>query len=191
MTATVIKLSGSLARQFGREHVRHLETGTTAEAMQALKHTLDGFEAAIMALTNRGVEFVLFKNRRNILADDMTEQGAKEIRVVPRIDGGKSGGFFGAVFGGILIGAAFLATGGLATALFIGGGALLVGGVMQMLSPQPKTPEPFEQEGNDPSYGFGGAVTTTASGHPVPLLLGERLIGGALISGSIIAEDYR
>lgn len=186
--ATVIKLSGSLAKQFGREHVRHLETGTVQEAVQALKHTLDGFEAAIKALASRGVEFVLFKNRRNIHVEDMTERGAKEIRIVPRIDGSKSGGLFTTILGAVLIVASFIP--GLQVLMPVGL-ALLAGGVIQMLSPQPKTPKPSEQEGNDPSYGFGGAVTTTASGHPVPLLLGERLIGGALISGSIIAEDYR
>lgn len=186
---TVIKLSGSLAQRFGREHVRYLETGTTAEAMAALRHTLDGFEQAIVQLASKGIEFVVFKNRRNITADDLSEGGAKEIRVIPRIDGSKGGGFFGAILGGALIGLSFLATGGLATGLLIAGGVIGGGGLMQLLSPQPKTPKNIEREGNDPSYGFGGPVSTTASGHPVPLLYGEYPCGGAYISASTVTED--
>lgn len=184
---TTIKLSGSLAKQFGREHIRYLETGTTQEAIQSLRHTLEGFEAAILALAKRGVEFVLFKNRRNIDSENLSERGAKEIRIVPKLDGSK--GMFSAILGGVLLGVATIMTGGLATALFIGGGVLLAGGLMQMLSPQPKTPKTAEQEGNDPNYGFGGAVSTTAAGHPVPVLYGKRLIGGAYMSGSIVSED--
>lgn len=186
---TIIKLSGSLAQRFGREHVRYLEAGTTAEAMAALRHTLDGFEQAIVQLANKGIEFVVFKNRRNITADDLSEGGAKEIRVIPRIDGSKGGGFFGAILGGALIGLSFLASGGLATGLLIAGGVIGGGGLMQLLSPQPKTPKNIEQEGNDPSYGFGGPVSTTASGHPVPLLYGEYPCGGAYISASTVTED--
>ncbi len=44
---TTIKLSGSLATKFGREHKRFLDTGTTTEAFSALKNTLQGFEGFI------------------------------------------------------------------------------------------------------------------------------------------------
>lgn len=186
---TVIKLSGSLAQRFGREHVRYLETGTTAEAMAALRHTLDGFERAMIDMCNSGIEFVVFKNRRNITADDLSEGGAKEIRVIPRIDGSKGGGVFGAIAGVVLMAVATVMTGGAALAVFAAGAALAAGGLMQLLSPQPKSPKNIEQEGNDPSYGYGGPVSTTASGHPVPLLYGEYPCGGAYISASTVTED--
>lgn len=182
---TTIKLSGSLAQRFGREHVRYLETGSTHEAMQSLKATLEGFERAILNLAERGIEFIVFKNGRNITQDYMLERGAKEIRVAPTISGSK-GGIFGSILGGVLVGAAVFFSGGTAL-LALGVGAAV--GVLQMLSPQPKLPSVVEQEGNDPSYGFGGPVSTTAAGHPVPVLYGQRLIGGAYISASITAED--
>ncbi len=187
MQPTVIKLSGSLAQRFGREHVRYLESGTVHEAMQALKHTLVGFERAILDLADRSIEFIVFKNGRNITADDLTERGAKEIRVLSTLSGAK-GGFFGAIVGAVLLGAAVFFTGGAALALV--GGVMLLGGVMQMLSPQPNVPKAVEQEGNAPSYGFGGPVSTTAAGHPVAVQYGYREIGGAYISAAVVAERY-
>jgi predicted phage tail protein len=40
-----------------------------------------------------------------------------------------------------------------------------------------------------PSYAFGSAKNTTASGNPVPICIGYRRWGGAIISASIYAED--
>ena len=39
------------------------------------------------------------------------------------------------------------------------------------------------------NYGFGGAVTTVAQGNPVPLLYGERDVGGFICSAGIYTED--
>ncbi|MCE1424815.1 tail assembly protein, partial [Enterobacter hormaechei] len=48
-----------------------------------------------------------------------------------------------------------------------------------------------QEPDNKPSYAFGGPVNTTASGNPVPLLYGQREIGGAIISAGIYAEDQQ
>ena len=40
-----------------------------------------------------------------------------------------------------------------------------------------------------PSYAFGSARNTTASGNPVPFCAGDRRWGGAIISAGIYAED--
>ncbi len=45
------------------------------------------------------------------------------------------------------------------------------------------------EDGNNPSYGFGGAMTTIAQGNPYPVLYGEREIGGAVESGGVYTED--
>ncbi|MCV6436069.1 hypothetical protein OFL46_36630, partial [Pseudomonas aeruginosa] len=42
---------------------------------------------------------------------------------------------------------------------------------------------------NLPSYAFGSARNTTASGNPVPICYGKRRWGGAIISASIYSED--
>ena len=57
-----------------------------------------------------------------------------------------------------------------------------------MLMPTMDT-ESGNDDGNKASKGFGGAVTTVAQGYPVPILYGERGVGGFLISGEIVPID--
>ncbi|MOA49901.1 Bacteriophage lambda tail assembly protein I [compost metagenome] len=66
---------------------------------------------------------------------------------------------------------------------------MMIGGVIQMLSPQVSGLKTKEDEENSASYAFGGPVNTTAQGNPVGLLYGQREIGGAVISAGIFAED--
>lgn len=74
--------------------------------------------------------------------------------------------------------------------LMAGGAGLAIGGVSQMLVQAPATTTAASNEdGNNPSYGFGGAVTTVAQGNPWPVLYGEREIGGAVDSGGVYTED--
>jgi predicted phage tail protein len=70
------------------------------------------------------------------------------------------------------------------------GFALALGGVAQMLAPQPKMDAGAgSQEANSPSYTFNGAVNTTAQGHPVPVGYGRLIIGSAVISAGVQVED--
>ncbi|SIS09892.1 hypothetical protein SAMN02745664_1317, partial [Moraxella cuniculi DSM 21768] len=65
---------------------------------------------------------------------------------------------------------------------------LLLGGVASLMAKTPKL-DPANEDGNKPNKGFGGAVTTTAQGNPVPILYGRRLIGGFIVSAGITAYD--
>jgi predicted phage tail protein len=58
-----------------------------------------------------------------------------------------------------------------------------------MLSPQSSGLKQSAAPENLPSYAFGSAKNTTASGNPVPICIGRRRWGGAIISASIYAED--
>lgn len=189
MKKVEILLSGSLAQKFGRKHERWLDTCTVREAMSALKNTIEGFTDAVLELDKKGTQFAVFKNRKNIKEDDLCTGGLDEVRIVPIIAGSKSGGLF-AVLTGVALIALTVVTGGAAAFLYLGA-ALAIGGALSMLSPQPKQPKLGDEEGNAASYGFGGAVSTTASGNNVPLLYGERLIGGAYASASVINYDIR
>ncbi|WEZ90465.1 tail assembly protein [Pseudomonas sp. NyZ480] len=181
---TVIKLSGSLAQKFGRVHRRMLEKGTTFEAFSALKATLDGFEDEVKRLNGLGMRFAIFRNRKNAGMDDMRRCGTREVRIVPVVEGSKRGGVLQTIVGAVLIVASFFG----APTLQIGI-ALVAGGVIQMLSPQAKGLSQSAAPENLPSYAFGSAKNTTASGNPVPICIGKRRWGGAIISASIYAED--
>lgn len=181
---TTIKLSGSLAQKFGRLHQRQVGSGDTWEVFRALKATIDGFEAEIRRLDRLGLRFAIFRNRKNVGADEFGMGGAKEIRIVPVIEGSKRGGIFQIVLGVVLIAASYF---GAPTAP--AGIALLAGGVIQMLSPQAAGLKQSASPDNMPSYAFGSAKNTTASGNPVPICVGNRRWGGAIISAGIYAED--
>lgn len=181
---TTIKLSGSLAQKFGRLHRRQVASGDTWEVFRALKATIEGFEAEIRRLDRLGLRFAIFRNRKNVGPDEFGMGGAREIRIVPVVEGSKRGGILQIVLGVVLIAASYF---GAPTAP--AGIALLAGGVIQMLSPQAAGLKQSASPENMPSYAFGSAKNTTASGNPVPICIGERRWGGAIISASVYAED--
>ncbi|AXA25628.1 tail assembly protein [Pseudomonas putida] len=195
---TTIKLSGSLAKRFGRTHRRQLESGDTWEAFRALKATLTGFEEEIRRLDEMGLRFAVFRNRKNVGTNDFDRGGVRELRLVPVVGGSKRGGLLQTVVGIALIAAvAIFAPAGLG-AIGAGGAwgitgaigvSMAVGGVIQMLSPQAKGLSMSGAPENLPSYAFGAAKNTTASGNPVPICIGKRRWGGAIISASVYAED--
>ncbi|WP_267303234.1 tail assembly protein [Pseudomonas sp. BJa3] len=183
---TIIKLSGSLAQKFGRTHHRQLESRDTWEAFSALKATLPGFEDEIRRLDGMGLRFAVFRNRQNVGLEDFERGGVRELRIVPVIGGSKRGGLLQTIVGVVMVVAG--AVTGQAWAMQIGA-AMALGGVIQMLSPQAKGLSQSAAPENRPSYAFGSANNTTASGNPVPICIGERRWGGAIISASIYAED--
>ncbi|MEE1881545.1 tail assembly protein [Pseudomonas soli] len=183
---TTIKLSGSLAQKFGRTHRRQLDSGDTWEAFKALKATLAGFEEEIRRLDGMGLRFAVFRNRQNVGLKDFERGGVRELRIVPVIGGSKRGGLLQTIVGVVMVVAG--AVTGQAWAMQIGA-AMALGSVIQMLSPQAKGLSQSAAPENRPSYAFGSANNTTASGNPVPICIGDRRWGGAIISASVYAED--
>ncbi|MBF4376594.1 tail assembly protein [Vibrio anguillarum] len=186
MSYATILLSGSLAQRFGRSHAYHLDSGTSKEAFSALKNTLEGFEKFIKEQSKRGIRYAIFRNRENVGEDDLTLRGTNEIRIVPVVEGSKRGGVLQTIIGAVMVVAGVYFQQPWLVNL---GVSAIAGGVIQMLSPQQKGLSSREAAENAPSYAFGGAVNTTASGHIVGIGYGERLIGGAVISAGIYAED--
>ncbi|CRN08015.1 MULTISPECIES: tail assembly protein [unclassified Pseudomonas] len=181
-----IKLSGSLAQKFGRLHSKVLDTGKAWEAFKALKVTIPGFEEEVKRLDRLGMRFAIFRNGKNVSESDFDRGGVQELRIVPVVQGGKRAGLLQTIIGAILIVVSFIPGFQAAAAPGI---ALVAGGVMQMLSPQAKGLSQSAAPENLPSYAFGSAKNTTASGNPVPICIGERRWGGAIISASIEAQD--
>lgn len=197
---TTILLGGSLGRKYGREHTFLLsEHGDAREAMKAIDVNHPGFFKDLADARSKGLEFAVFRNRRNVGENELHLGGNREIRIVPVITGSKRAGVMQTVVGVVLVIAASIATGGLGAAFAAGAGgwgvvaaagaSMAVGGVIQMLSPQAQGIKTSAAPENTPGYAFGSAKNTTASGNPVPLCYGRRRWGGAIISAAIYAED--
>lgn len=183
---TTVWLSGSLAQKFFRKRDYQIDTGKSWEVFSALKATIDGFAEELRRLDRLGLRFAIYRNRRNIGESELSLGGTREIRIVPVIGGSKRGGILQTVIGAIIIaiGAYTLQPG-----IVAAGVGIAAGGVIQMLSPQLKGLSQSGAPENMPSYAFGSARNTTASGSPVPICIGHRRWGGAIISASIYAED--
>lgn len=195
---TTIKLSGSLASLFGREHQRLI--GPTREAFRALSATIPGFEKFMNTSKARGLTFAVFVDKNNVAQDDLDfPNGGRTIRIVPIIMGSKRAGVLQTILGAVLVVVGVLGStigqawgGGVwGPAAWKIGAAMMVGGVVQMLSPQPAGLASKQDAANQASYAFGSVTNTAAQGYPVPLLYGKRLIGGAIISAGIYVEDQQ
>jgi predicted phage tail protein len=190
---TTIRLYGVLGARFGRVHERLLESRTVREALDALKYTIDGFEMFMNQAEANGLKFAVFRGKKNLNEGDLDMAGVDDVRIAPIVIGSKRDGMFQRVLGAALIAVGFVAsfTPFAAASPFLhqAGAALALGGVIQMLSPQPKGLKGRQDPANAPSYAFGGPVNTIAQGNPVGVLYGRRRIGGAIISAGIYAED--
>ena len=184
-----IKLYGVLGKKFGKEF--HLAVESTREAVKALSVQVPGFEQFMLTAHEQGLTFAVFQDDENIGEDQIDfETGAKVIKIVPKVKG--AGGLFQTILGAILIvGGIF--TGGLSTGLgvaLIGAGVgMAVGGIAMMLMPKVDTLQDQNQDGNKANKGFGGAVTTIAQGNPVPILYGQREVGGFIVNAGQFAVD--
>ncbi|GJL48137.1 tail assembly protein [Citrobacter farmeri] len=193
---TTIKLSGSLASLFGREHQRLI--GPTREAFRALSATIPGFEKFMNTSKARGLTFAVFVDKNNVTQDDLDfPNGGRVIRIVPVIMGSKRAGALQTILGAVLVVVGVLGStigqawgGGVwGPASWKIGAAMMAGGIVQMLSPQPTGLASKQDPDNQASYAFGGVTNTTAQGNPVPVAYGKRRIGGAIISAGIYVED--
>lgn len=211
-----IKLYGILGQKFGREF--KLDVANTREAMRALSVQIAGFEHFMLHAHEQGLRFAVFLKRKNssnkrgkkrpaiydhetkrlITGDNIGEEQldmnteADTIHIVPRVIGaGGNNGILQLVLGAILIAASFIpGIGQAAQVALIGAGAgMAMGGVASMLMPKIDNTQDQNQDGNRANKGFGGAVTTVAQGNPLPILYGQREIGGFIESAGQYPED--
>jgi predicted phage tail protein len=190
-----IILLGELGKRYGRRH--RLDVKSPAEAVRALCANFKDFAAFVSSSQERNVGYRVLNMREDVNPDDLHTPAGQQIAIVPMVAG--AGGALGRILlGAVLIGLAF-ATGGASLAatgvVFSGfagqvafgiGVSLALGGVAQLLSPAPPQ---RAAENQKQSYVFSGAVNTTAQGQPVPVGYGRMIVGSAVISAGISAEE--
>jgi len=204
MLKTLI-LEGRMAKKFGREHQFHVED--LREMLRAMCSQVPGFKRYLSEGHMTGIRFAFFNGKNNIGLDefDMT-RGGEVYRISAITEGSKRGGVLQIVIGAVALVAAYFTAGaslaaiGLSTAAATAtttaltglGLSMMLGGVVQMLTPQPKyNVGASSSADNTPNYAFGSPVNTVAVGYPVPVLFGEREIGGAVISAGIFSSDQQ
>lgn len=187
-----IKLHGILGKKFGQFF--KLDVQTAREATHAIACQNAEFKRFMLESDKLGLKFAVFLGRKNIAENDIDNVTDTDvIHIVPRIvgSGGNTFNWLQVVAGAVLVGVGaftFGATSATGAALIGAGIGMFVGGVAGLLMPTPKM-ESQDPDGNKANKGFGSAVTTVSQGNPVPILYGEREIGGFYASGGIYAED--
>lgn len=187
-----IRLYGILAKKFGKEF--RLDVESTSEAMRALSVQVSGFEHFMLHAHEQGLEFAVFQDKQNISESELNlSTSAKVIKVVPKVKGaGGDGGILNTILGAVMVvvGAVAMYFGQPWGASLVGAGiGMMVGGIAQMLMPKIDNTQDQNQDGNKANKGFGGAVTTVAQGNPVPVLYGQREVGGFIASAGQYPED--
>ena len=189
-----IELGGVLGKTYGKVH--HRSISTTTEAIKSLTKPIDGIEKFLITSKMRGLTYAVFKGKKNISVDDLGFPVTGEvIRIVPVVIGSKKAGVLQTILGAVLVAVGvvlnFTPWAAASPFFYKFGAAMMIGGVVQMLSPQPAGLASKQDAENRASYAFGGVTNTAAQGNPVPLLYGRRRIGGAIISAGIYVEDQQ
>ncbi|MGA0539054.1 hypothetical protein [Neotabrizicola sp. VNH66] len=188
-----IRLYGALGKEFGTEH--RFAITSPGEAFQALAANFPrftdklrhGFYKLIIGARTTGTEL----DEKTILSHRI---GTEDIHIIPATKGRGRGGL-GKVLAGILL-VGLAAFGGPLMATSLGAGGMTVGtavghmglgltltGVAQLLAPSQDTGE------SDPSYTMAGPTNSTREGGIIPIVYGECVVGGSMISGQLRIEN--
>ena len=221
-----VLLLDELGEKFGPVHEYH-NLRTPVDAIRLLCINYPEFSRELIESGERGVGYKVIQSETEFeLEDMMLPFGSKDLIVAPVVTG--SGGAGRLITGVALIGLA-VATSGVSlgmtgfvgasgiplaasysttmAAIAIGGNigiALTLGGISQMLSPQPQEAPQFTPgatstdrgpgsivRGSDgrQSYSYRGAINSVGAGATIPVVFGKALIGSHIVSADMQVTD--
>ena len=196
-----VKLYGELAKIVGHKELE-AKVDNISQSIRFLTSNFPETERYI-ANTNFKVLVGDYQISKEELQDPI---GKQDLHFVPVIAGaGGEGGLGSILTGAALIGASFIPglqavtigtfglTGPIALSSIAGttGAFLALGGVSQMLTPQPKTPDFSSEQDPRISFNFAGTQNTSRAGTPVPIVYGEIFTGSVVISAGVDTEQVR
>jgi predicted phage tail protein len=224
----VVRLLGDLGERYGAEHT-YVNLRTPAEAIKLLCINFPELQEELIHAHEHGIGYRLIQADTNLGYEDLQlPLGSNDLILTPVVMG--SGNSVGNILVGVGLvafailtagaGAGFLGLGaGLTTGTFTLGAAastalgaigtsLILGGVTQMLSPQPQQPNlsagrfsgPTATSTDGPqsivrgtdgrqSYAYTGAANTVGVGATIPVAYGEVLVGSHLLSANVDVTD--
>ena len=178
-----------MGKHFGKSW--DLAVSSPAEALRMIEANKPGLRAWIINNREKYDAYkvlCVYDDGREELLDDETfvleRHKLKQIRFTPVVSGASAVAKI--VVGAVLIAANFL-TGFNNPYLYKIGAALILGGIVEALSPRPKTKN---QDGeNINTYYFDGPANTDEQGAAVPLIYGRVIAGSRPISASISVDE--
>ena len=218
----VVRLLGDLGERYGAEHT-YFDLRTPADAIKLLCLNSPALQQELIEAHEHGVGYRLIQAGTDLdYADLQLPIGSNDLILTPVIAGSIGGGT-GKILAGVGLvalaivnpfGAAAIGTFGITapilvnTAVGVIGASLVLGGVSQMISPQPTIPtlgsnrlgsgEASSTDGPQSitrgtdgrqSYAYTGAANTVGVGATIPVAYGEVLIGSHLLSATVEVTD--
>ena len=203
-----IKLYGSLAKFIGKR-VLYADVASAAEAVRFL---VANWPEVRQHMGDK--HYKVFVGDWNIFTDELhAPAGQQEIKIVPVVGGA---GNFGKIIAGVALVVFSLALPGIGAAIGgavmtqIGliGGALILGGVAQLLTPTPQLGLTATgnagglggtgtgigaDSGKDPrkSYNFSGIQNVSRQGLSVPVIYGETIVGSVVVSAGVDVDKVK
>ena len=193
----VVKVYGALRKRLGQCRFE-LDVATPAQAIKALCVNFPGLNKWLIDSEQDGVGYRVKVGKEQATPDDMSLLGLpwseREVFSITPVVAGAGRGF-GQIFTGLAIIAASvfipglgLGLGGaLVTKVGLAGGALLLKGIAQAISPtpNPSSLERGKEAARLESFSFSGITNTTQQGLPVPIAYGRVFVGSAVISAGL------
>jgi len=184
----VVKVYGVLRERLGQCRFE-LDVATPAQAIKALCVNFPGLDKWLVDSEQDGVGYRVRVGKQQATPDDVSvlslPWSEREVFSITPVVAGAGGGGFGSILAGIALVAVSIivpaAAFGLTSMLGVGlaGGALILGGIAQLISPIPEFGDDSEKLKN---FTFSGIVNTDQQGLPVPIAYGRVVVGSAVIS---------
>jgi predicted phage tail protein len=204
----VVKVYGALRKRLGRCRFE-FEAATPAQALKALCVNFPGLDKWLIDSEKDGVGYRVMVGKErvaddlNVLAMPWSEQ--EVFSITPVIAG--AGGVGRIVLGAALITTAILVPGLGTTLGTVGifgstfgvvsagigaiGAGLVLGGVADIISPQPSLDSGLDEAVQLESFTFSNVVNTSKQGLPVPIAYGRVFVGSSVISSGLDVDQKR
>lgn len=193
-----IRVYGQLAKFLGRRKFM----AAVDSAAEAIRFLIANFPQVERHMCQDGRHYRVLVGEHSVGMEELHgPAGSNAIKIVPVIGG--AGGGVGQIIAGVALVAAAIFIpglglglgGALVTKIGLLGGALILGGISQALTPTPTLatsgtysgPQGTTNTEMDPqkSYSFSGIQNTSRAGVPLPLAFGEIICGSIVISAGI------
>ncbi len=193
-----IRVYGQLAKFLGRRKFM----AAVDSAAEAIRFLIANYPQVEQHMCQDGRHYRVLVGEHSVGMEELHgPAGSNAIKIVPVIGG--AGGGVGQIIAGVALVAAAIFIpglglglgGALVTKIGLLGGALILGGISQALTPTPTLatsgtysgPQGTTNTEMDPqkSYSFSGIQNTSRAGVPLPLAFGEIICGSIVISAGI------
>lgn len=193
-----IRVYGQLAKFLGRRKFM----AAVDSAAEAIRFLIANYPQVERHMCQDGRHYRVLVGEHSVGMEELHgPAGSNAIKIVPVIGG--AGGGVGQILAGVALVAAAIFIpglglglgGALVTKIGLLGGALILGGISQALTPTPTLatsgtysgPQGTTNTEMDPqkSYSFSGIQNTSRAGVPLPLAFGEIICGSIVISAGI------